>query len=1278
MKNKSVFILKGILSMCLAIIVLWHLKQLNGIHIINDEFGYWGIAAQASGKDWSALLEQTPYYSYGYSMLLIPLFLMHLSPETMYHIAIIINAFLLIWSFWIAVSCGRLLFPNIKPINLVISCFLITLYSNNIIQSQIAWTETLLYFLYWLLVWGILQILFKRKMWNFPFIAVISVYMYGVHQRTIGIILALIIFMVVFIKIELPNKRQIIFFISTMFICFIVHSFIKQILNNQIFTDIYLGNINTLQSQTSKLETIWRTKEGIIELLNSIIGKLYYLGTATFLLAFIGIWCYTTASFDIIKKIVNTKLRKWNSKQAIYLFLFLSSAATFMVGAIAMNDASDRLDTLIYGRYMEFAIGPLLLCAICYFLENKIVYKQFIIASSILFCFAFIVNNTWIKYNPQVFNNYCATTLTYFFVNKKQVPYLAFYISLLTTLLGFVALLVRKSSLSVRKRDLSIVSCCLILGMGWIYLAGQTPVWEAQKDKIERIMPMVNFLNKLEYNENLYFLFEDDEGINMKAKYYQYFMPESKFTPIFKNDLEGDKLNDVPLLAASNSKSITELLQTYTKVYEVGGITAYAKNEGTVIKQAQLLAAGEQHIIEILEKSIIKKGQIANHLAEKKLYRGTYKVQFSIEFLENNSAGGYCRITADNGNTIIQEVEFKNESGTKEKKDISLSFSLPEAKAVSFDITLTDGECIKITELSYQQNLWQYTIGLDNAKDAMELPEVLKNYSLPVSVLVDENTDISIEYLKSILPEYDVTTYLKEDLLKHNIDNYVLADKNNFDWMALLGKYDILQDFANYYLLISHDYAVRKDLHISLSEGIYANISLMLKKDNAYYVNEIEDLPSGKYQVMLLMTEPNLRSTTEEKILSVYSEDKLLNEMKIELSQKQIEVPFESTSEIKDLTIQVKSEYGEDVPVRVKGLAMLLDSDTYYFNKMFQPLLDTYLNTASLHESMGIFDPDYQYYNLDKFKHFLDELNITNYEWIDSSKAIEQQKLSSLKYLIVPSNSQYMYAMLPTFQIINTTEKYTLLTQKNITSEQRFSQDTTVSSDYFRLITNPKEVKSLISIPKGIYNLQVELTGLTELPDLPNLGQLMVYSNHNLISEVSMTKNHISFDNGHYIFSVPVSGINGLEDIDISILSRDDHIIDGRIKAIQYISDGYLINFKDMFMNGGESVSSPLSTHGSEPVTVYGPYMHLTSGKYRVRFQYTSDNPSSIRFDVAANAGNIIADMTNISYTIQNDKYQVELVFESINDMNDVEFRAFIPANVECELEQISLYFEEL
>ena len=94
-------------------VLLKNLELFNRIYIIGDEFGYWANASLWAGKEWDSVASFNPYYSFGYSVALAPLFLIK-NPELMYKVAILMNAVFMCFTFCLAYDCAKIMMSNLK------------------------------------------------------------------------------------------------------------------------------------------------------------------------------------------------------------------------------------------------------------------------------------------------------------------------------------------------------------------------------------------------------------------------------------------------------------------------------------------------------------------------------------------------------------------------------------------------------------------------------------------------------------------------------------------------------------------------------------------------------------------------------------------------------------------------------------------------------------------------------------------------------------------------------------------------------------------------------------------------------------------------------------------------------------------------------------------------------------------------------------------------------------------------------------------------------------
>ncbi|MCD7842779.1 MAG: hypothetical protein LUG56_09970, partial [Lachnospiraceae bacterium] len=62
-----------LLAAAICVMRLWYIRELHAPFLLDDEIGYWSHAANLAGLSWTGT--ETLWYSYGYSLLLAPLFL---------------------------------------------------------------------------------------------------------------------------------------------------------------------------------------------------------------------------------------------------------------------------------------------------------------------------------------------------------------------------------------------------------------------------------------------------------------------------------------------------------------------------------------------------------------------------------------------------------------------------------------------------------------------------------------------------------------------------------------------------------------------------------------------------------------------------------------------------------------------------------------------------------------------------------------------------------------------------------------------------------------------------------------------------------------------------------------------------------------------------------------------------------------------------------------------------------------------------------------------------
>lgn len=388
------YILKSEKTLFLFLILLlfgisaFHIFDLCSIVMIHDEYAYWGNAAFFAGVDWFSGMKNIPYYSFGNSLILAPIFAFVDSPENMYRLSSLANVFLLLGSFIITYGISKKVFEfGNKKFGLLI-IFVMLLYPAYITNVNYSWPENLLYFLTCLLIWLAVSICEKKNWYSFLFFGILNGYSYAVHNRTIGIVLASCVFMILLRRLTKISIKQLILFFGSLILTLAVYIYLKEFVVKFPVGD----SVNSYGGQINKILNIF-TLDGFINFLFVLFGHIFYIGSASFLLVY---FAFAGICSDIFKIIKEKKFYKLNLRMYFYIFTLFAFVFSVGVSVLFMSGELTRYDTYVYGRYAEIFIPMLMLIGIDYFIRfarEKSVKKTvvFLIVSVVLFIISTLV-----------------------------------------------------------------------------------------------------------------------------------------------------------------------------------------------------------------------------------------------------------------------------------------------------------------------------------------------------------------------------------------------------------------------------------------------------------------------------------------------------------------------------------------------------------------------------------------------------------------------------------------------------------------------------------------------------------------------------------------------------------------------------------------------------------------------------------------------------------------------------------------------------------------------
>ncbi len=513
----------------LSVVYVFNFKNINTLSIFNDEFGYWGNAATLAGIDWTGLLSITPNYNIGYSIVLVPIMRFVDNSALMYELAILLNMCFLAISYFCAFYIYTSLFED-KGIAHIVSG-IAALSGFALVQSQIAWTETMLSMVYWLIISLFVSVIKKYSVYKEVLLYVSVFYMLLIHQRTMFscalVILALFAFLI--------RKRK---FKNIMIACvmgvmsIVLYKYIQSYQSNVIYQASDMANYNTLElSGSVVLDYIKVLISGFQDIMASFTAKLYAVSLMLMGLTFVLI-------FGCLKRI------KHKDKYSYIFALVLSDFLLMLCLSSIRMPGGDRADLIVYTRYMEYTIGPCFLLGMGFFFNHEVERKYGVY--NILFCMAVSKYVFLIINQSGHFNVCCSPHIGAFIERAKQsntsanVNYqAAFYITIVLLLLLYVFYRYRERTVHI-----FIIFICINV---FVFYYGNMQT-NTYRENHSIVAPAVDILSEKSVSK-VYYLYDEEYFDGSRyAKSLQSRLPNVKIVLIHDlNEINGYVISNCQL-----------------------------------------------------------------------------------------------------------------------------------------------------------------------------------------------------------------------------------------------------------------------------------------------------------------------------------------------------------------------------------------------------------------------------------------------------------------------------------------------------------------------------------------------------------------------------------------------------------------------------------------------------------------------------------------------------------------------------------------------------------
>lgn len=165
-------------ALVIFLLAIYRLSETGQPILFNDEIGYWSNSAFFLGMDWKSVTGRIGYYSYGYSLLLVPVRLLGRwfawDWATLHHAAVMMNAGFLVSGYVIALKLAKRYLPEMGSVVRIMACFTIFTYSSYIVYAHITWTECTLMFFFWVFLYVMMRLTDRPGVWNHIAYAAVS------------------------------------------------------------------------------------------------------------------------------------------------------------------------------------------------------------------------------------------------------------------------------------------------------------------------------------------------------------------------------------------------------------------------------------------------------------------------------------------------------------------------------------------------------------------------------------------------------------------------------------------------------------------------------------------------------------------------------------------------------------------------------------------------------------------------------------------------------------------------------------------------------------------------------------------------------------------------------------------------------------------------------------------------------------------------------------------------------------------------------------------------
>lgn len=433
---------------------IYQLMHISGMTMYPDEFGYWANAAEWLGFDWSEVVSLQSYYSFGYSILLWPFLACMRNPMLMYKSAVVLNIIIVYLHAVMLYQVTKELQEKEKQPHWLF-CLMAACYPSLLFYMQFTLTESLLNFLFIVSIWALVKYSKTLKIGYGILFIVILTYSYFVHMRTVGILIAGILSVIVSVLCGAATKQQrkrLLVVLAIIVVCGLVLIFCGNGIKEGLQTNLYQNSdpqylkVNDYGGQVGKIKALF-TIGGMRDFLVSCVGKLFYLGVATFGTFYFGIWY-------LVKQV---------RKHPACFYIVMAVIFTFGITAVFLMYGG-RTDSYLYGRYNEIFAPIVVYFGLYEMTKSRLLGRLALLITVLHGGMTVLLVHAMAEANPRNYQGYFTVGFSYILKERMLnvsdyviYPYIAGSIVML--------LLILVAGIFIRKKKLLVWYLALFVGL---------------------------------------------------------------------------------------------------------------------------------------------------------------------------------------------------------------------------------------------------------------------------------------------------------------------------------------------------------------------------------------------------------------------------------------------------------------------------------------------------------------------------------------------------------------------------------------------------------------------------------------------------------------------------------------------------------------------------------------------------------------------------------------------------------------------------------------------